>query len=149
MWEIAKTLLSKLWPAIPGAIISAVISFYIFTARMDVLRLDQQKALSVQASSYIQKCNADKKITEDVQNETQTRINSLNDQLASLKRLRPAKCVPVLSGPAGQHNGTTGSGKLPISNGLRSEWLYDFSGRCESTRIELIGCQEFIKKERQ
>ena len=38
---------------------------------------------------------------------------------------------------------------LDGARGLRSDWLYDYAGEAEQYRLQLIACQNFIKKERE
>ncbi len=38
---------------------------------------------------------------------------------------------------------------LDGARGLRSDWLYDYAGEVEQYRLQLIACQNFIKKERE
>lgn len=84
------------------------------------------------------------RITEDAQNEYQDTINRLN---ADLKRLRanPVRCHTVAA-PAGDADESPAGEQLPVGNGLRSDWLYDFAGRCEGERLKVLGLQNFINK---
>jgi hypothetical protein len=87
------------------------------------------------------------KITERVANDYQSSINNLNRELDRLRK-RPAKCVPVTRS-AGRDSESAATAELSDRNGLSDQWLYDYAGRAEQTRLTLIGCQDFINRVKQ
>ncbi|NQZ14308.1 MAG: hypothetical protein HRT94_05745 [Alphaproteobacteria bacterium] len=84
------------------------------------------------------------KLTEEVSNEYQDSIASLNRELRRLHRIE-ARCVPIAD-KTGSNNGSTAEAEFRGGNGLSSEWLYDYAGRAEKTRLKLIGCQRFVNR---
>lgn len=96
------------------------------------------------ANKTISEHEANVKITEETANEYQDTISRLN---ADLKRLqqRPVRCYAPTS-PSGGTDGSTAGSQLSGGNGIRSDWLYDFAGRCEGERIKVIGLQTFINR---
>lgn len=123
---------------------------------MDVVAIEaardrqETQALAVVQSKLISQCQADKAITEQVSNEYETSIATLNKRLADIKRVRPASCIAIkplsparaISGP---HAGT-GTGVDAGPHGIDSEWLYDFAAEAEQYRLRLIGLQAFVKR---
>lgn len=83
-------------------------------------------------------------ISERVSNDYQATINLLNDDIKRL-RLNQARCHTVVSKASGV-DGSSAKPELPEGNGVRSDWLYDFAGRCEAERLKVIGLQNFINR---
>lgn len=88
--------------------------------------------------------NKNVKITEEVSNAYQNDINKLNADIKRLRK-RPARCVTVTRSASSNIKPTT-KPKLSERNGLSSEWLYDYAGRAEQTRLTLLACQNFINQ---
>ena len=103
-----------------------------------------ESALSDQKTSMIAQCDADKKLTSEVSNDYQSKIEALNNRISSLKRLRPAGCVPVTNSASGYH-APTGSFDAG-AHGVTFESLIEYSGDAEKYRLQLIGCQDFINR---
>lgn len=112
--------------------------------RYTALQLETVQGQLETANSTISEHEKNKAITEEVANEYEATIAGLS---ADVKRLqqRPMRCHAV----AGQGGGTDAAAtatKLPSGNGIRSDWLYDFAGRCEAERLKVIGLQNFINR---
>lgn len=103
-----------------------------------------ESALSDQKASLIAQCDADKKITSEVSNDYQSKIQTLNNRIASLKRLRPAGCVPI-SSPTSGHNEAAGNLDAG-THGITAESLIEYGGDAEKYRLQLIGCQDFVNR---
>lgn len=84
------------------------------------------------------------KITEETANEYQNTISRLNSDLKRLQQ-RPVRCFAPTSASSSIDGSPAGS-QLSGGNGIRSDWLYDFAGRCEGERIKVKGLQSFINR---
>lgn len=84
------------------------------------------------------------KITEEVSNAYENNIAKLRADLDRLRK-RPARCVAVTRSTSGNIKPTAKS-ELPERNGLSDQWLYDYAGRAEQTRLTLLACQSFINQ---
>lgn len=112
-----------------------------------VAAVKENKRLSAEilaANATIEKYEKNNKITEEVANEYENTIDKLN---ADLRRLRaqPVQCHAVTR-KAGSADESAAGKKLSGGNGLRSDWLYDYAGRCEGERLKVIGLQNFINE---
>lgn len=141
--------LVKYWIAIPAVLVTAFIAFGLH--RLDVARIEARnvKAMDAQKAQLIAECEKAQQITEGVSHDYQEQLYALSRELDTLKRVHShPECVPIAKPSAGC-NGTTSTGKPIEAHGLRTDWLYDFAAEAERYRIQLIACQNFIKKERE
>lgn len=131
---------------ISGIVLLAVLvsgGLYIRVLRADLaaVKLERDTAQATLAT-----CQSDQKLTEGVSNDFQTKIRSLNRQLADLKRVRDnPQCTPVAS-PASGRDADAGAGQPTGPHGIRADWLLDFAAEAEQYRLQLISCQDFIRK---
>jgi len=95
-------------------------------------------------------CNGDKKLTTEVQDDDQKRIDALDAELVRVK-LRyasaPARCTPVYttgSIKAGASGELRGSDDKPF--GVSTEALLTYAGDAERMRLQVMACQDFINK---
>lgn len=140
-WKYVLTFLGTL--AIVGA------AFYIHLLRGDIKDLKGEVAGLEQyleeAHAEVNQCVSDKAISERSSNDYQKSINSLRRQLNSLRD--DPTCVPTESSiPPNGHNGAATGAIVSGRSGLRTGYLIDLGGRCEETRLKLIGCQKFINQ---
>lgn len=136
----------KYWQAILAAIITAILAYMIHDA--DVLFLEKKQAaeLAEQANTLRAQCKADQKITAEVSNDYETKLSNLNSQLATVKRLHPSRCILPSTGATGGHDDGTSGGQSGKPDAVDTGTLYDFAGKAEQYRIQLSGCQDFIRK---
>lgn len=124
-------------------------AFYIYTLHTDIKELKGEitgleKYLD-EATAEINQCNADKVLSEKVSNDYQKSARSLRTQLNSLRN--NPRCVPVQpANPSSGDNGSPTGSKLSGGGGLTTGYLVDLGGRCEETRLKLIGCQDFVNQ---
>jgi hypothetical protein len=106
------------------------------------------KAVAARTVEMYDKCKAAQAITEKVSHEYQSDLADLNSQLNTLRlRVGPSRCVPVNSGnTASGHDGAPAKNELPQRNGLSAWYLIDFAGRAENTRLQLLSCQNFVRR---
>lgn len=109
------------------------------------LNLRHQHELASQATALNTRCETEKETTREVSHEYQTKLSSLNAQLARLKRVQSRCILPESDAPAGR-DGATPAGQLPRSNGISTDWLIEYAGNAEETRLKLLSCQDFITK---
>lgn len=131
------------------SILTALVAFGFH--KIDVARLEakQTKALAAQEKQLNDACDKAQQITEGVSRDYQEQLSTLGRQLDTLKRVRTnPKCVPIASTTAG-YNGRAGERKPIETHGISTEWAYDFAAEGEKYRLQLIACQDFIKKERE
>lgn len=124
---------------------------YIYILRADIKTMDGEieglERFLEEAHAEIRQCVQDKALSERVSNDYQKSARSLRNQLNSLRG--QTRCVPLSTEPSGQingHSGTPTEGKLSSRGGLTSGYLIDLGGRCEETRLKLIGCQNFVNQ---
>ena len=140
-----------LWGAAGSVLAITLMGLYIWGlhGRIDSLKADLKfvKGERNFAIEQYTQCLSDQRLTQEVSNAHEEKISHLNVQLRDAKRLlnnTPA-CVPVASA-ACQCDVPTPERKPSGQNGLRSEWLLDFAAEGEQYRLQLISCQDFIKK---
>lgn len=101
--------------------------------------------LAAQAKEITAQCKAAQKITKEANDDLQNEKTRIADELANLKRVRPATCVPIARPSDHCSSGTGRAG----GNGLSSEWLLDYAARCETYRSEVIILDKFLDDERK
>lgn len=139
----------KYWVVIPAALITALISFGLHKIDMARIEAKQVKALAAQEAQLTAACQKAQKITEEISHDYQEQLSAFNRKLAALKRVRTnPQCVPIADAAA-RHDGAANTDKLSGPRGLRPDWLYDTAAEADQYRLQLIACQEFIKKERE
>lgn len=131
---------------ISGIVLLAVLvsgGLYIRVLRADLAAVKLERDT---AQATLKTCQDDQKLTEGISNDYQTKIRSLNRQLAGLKRLRDnPQCTPVAS-PASGRDAGAGAGQPSGQNGIRADWLLDYAAEAEQYRLQLISCQQFIRQ---
>ena len=107
--------------------------------------IDQQAALQAQKIEIVAQCEADKRITSEASREYQKKISTLNNRVRELKRVLPARCVPVTSAARGL-DGSASAGVTTGTQGISAEWALDLGAEAEKYRQQLISLQEFVRK---
>ena len=127
-----------------GILLTLAVSWFLHSIHLMFVRHGYEKELKEQTSFLQDQCQNDKKITQEVSNEYQKSLNSLNSRYKSL-RMQYGKCVAISNSnaPTG-HNAST-SGQLPIPYGIDPQTLLDYARDAEQVRIQLIGAQRFIE----
>lgn len=116
---------------------------YIRVLRADLAAMKLERDT---AQVTLKNCQDDQKLTQGVSNVYQTKIRSLNRQLADIKRVRDNPgCTPVANTTGGR-DASAGTGQPFGQDGIRAEWLLDYAAEAEQYRLQLISCQEFIQK---
>ena len=131
------------------SVLTALVAFGFH--KIDVARLEakQTKALAAQEKKLNEACDKAQQINKEVSHDYQEQLSSLGGKLDTLKRVHAnTRCVPIADTSAGR-DGATQPGKLSGPHGIRSEWLYDTAAEADKYRLQLIACQDFIKKERE
>jgi len=142
------SMLLRAMPAILAAIITALMSYGLH----DWSRLRAEQAhrneLTALADSMVAQCEGAQKTTSEVSNEFQGRLDRLNRQLADARRMRSSACVPVRdSGTAAGRNAATGHQQPAGQNaGADRGALIELAGEAERYRLQLIGCQDFVRR---
>lgn len=115
--------------------------------------LAKNKALKVENAALVEKlevaaleinqCVSDKNLSEKASHDYQASIRSLRRQLDSLRN--DPRCVSIEpASPPNGHNGAATGTEFSGRDSLRLGYIVDFGGRCEETRLKLLGCQKFI-----
>jgi hypothetical protein len=126
-----------------GGVLGFSFALLIYKAPFIGIEAFHERELSSQASELQAHCEEEKKITKDVSHEYQTKLSSLNAQLARLKRVQSHCIVP---GTAGGRDGEAERGKPSGPDGVSTAWLLEFAGEAERYRLQLISCQDFIRR---
>lgn len=133
--------------AIPSALAIGTLAWLLHMVDVNRIEARQRDALQEQATALQEQCNADKKLTEGVENDYQKQVNALNGTIDALRLRKPARCVPVrVAVPAKRPDATTPEPKLPIGDGIGSEYLIDYAARAEECRLKLMGLQGFVNQ---
>lgn len=135
----------KYWQPILAAFITAVLAYMLHTGAVSTLKLKQAADLAAQAAEMQKQCDADKALTKGAQDALQKNLDDVNRKLAALKRVRPAKCVPVI---AGASDAAAFHGEHAGQNGISTDWLRDYAAECESIRQVEQQCDKFLDDER-
>jgi hypothetical protein len=133
----------KLCAAVAGIcfVIGFGFGWYEKTLRIPAL-LEEQK------TADIEQCNLEKNITRKANDQLQTDRKRVSSDLARYKRMHAVSCV-IPSSPSqlqpdrGKHAG--GNGAVAGT----SDQFREFASRCESYRVELLSCIDFLTVERK
>lgn len=145
MWPLT----AKLQAILVGGgtfVLTALLGWFLHSADVARLELQQELALQTQEKQLKEICTADKAITTETSNAYQKQIADLGAQLADIKRLRPSRCVMPAAGTAARCDAAAGAGKPAEQDGIDTDTLYDFAGEAEQYRLQLIACQNFVKR---
>lgn len=112
--------------------------------RYTAIQLKTATAQLKTANSAIEQHEKNKAITEEVAHDYENTIAKLNADISRLQR-QPVRCHTVAGQAGGTDAAATGN-QLPAGNGIRSNWLYDFAGRCERERLKVKGLQSFVNR---
>lgn len=134
----------KLISYIAAFLAGASLGWYVHTR---IAESTLKSALASQQEALVKQCEDSKKITEEVSREYQNKIAALNSRVADL-RMRPAKCLPVTKPTAG-HDGKTNGAESIRPHGVDAGFLIDYAAEAEKYRLQLIACQEFVRRERE
>lgn len=131
--------------AIPSALAIGTLAWLLHMVDVNRIEARQRDALQEQATVLQDKCDADKKLTEGIENDYQKQVNALNSTINALRLRKLARCVPVRDAvPAKRPNAAPTGAKLPERDGVSSEYLIDYAGRAEECRLKLITLQGFV-----
>lgn len=138
------------WKTLVGMFGTAALAYLLHTVDVDRIEAQQRAAITAQQDADKTKCDNAKKITEGVSHDYQVKLSSLSAQLASIKRLRPARCIAVpITSPATGRDAAPSGAELPRQDGITSDALYDFANAAERVRLQLVGCQSFVTQTQQ
>lgn len=112
---------------------------YIRIIKNELANLEQSLAIS---EANLAQERKEKELSREVSKKYQADLSALNRDLERLRQLPPS-CIPIESTTG--HNGSTTGAKFSKGNGVRSGWLYEYAGRAESTRLRLLGCQQYVR----
>lgn len=146
------SLLKNFWSQGVAAMMAAGLATMLLLAykehEMTKQAQEHQKAITDQISADTTKCNSDKKITKDTNDDYEKAIAVLNADLDALRMRGPSECRSIgkSSITNGSLDATTAATKLLIRDEINPDYLIDFAGRAEQTRIKLMSCQSFITK---
>lgn len=140
-------LIKKFWPAIPGALLAFWLSLMLHNIDARFTKLRHAEEMASQSQQLTAQCAADKHLTEEVSNDYQTRLGALNRQLADARRVRVARCVVPATDPTGGRDAPPGAGE-PIRPhvGVATDALLDYAAEAERYRLQLLSCQEFVRR---
>lgn len=133
----------KYWQPIVSAILTAVVAFGLHSLAIGFTQAHHDRELLEQRRNLEEKCAEDKAFLQKAGENYESKISVLNSRIRALSRVRPTCIMPVTPG---LNVATEGNQGFPIGNGISSEWLIQFAGRCEREAIKLDSLQEFISK---
>lgn len=127
-----------------GALAAFLLSYALHYVSVTYLEAAHEKALSDQKTALTEQCDKDKATTKEAQDALQRNYDSIAARLTRLKRVQPARCVPISISADGSGSGNGHAG----ANGISSGFLLDFAAECETYRSTVIVLDKFIKDER-
>lgn len=95
-----------------------------------------------QNAQQLQSCVKQHNINKEVTNDYQNKIDALNRRVRDIKRVQSAHCVPIA---ACRPDDKAAAGHADRDGVLASE-LFEYAGRCEAIRLQLLGLQGYIEK---
>lgn len=104
------------------------------------------KDLTAQIAADTKSCDQDKQLTKEASDDFQAKLAARDSELARVKRLHPNTCIPITSRPAVGVDGNAVGRQPDSGNGIASDALFDFAGRCEGDRLKALGLQDFLTK---
>lgn len=134
------------FPVILGAAVSFLICLGLHSLDIDRIEAKQKEALASQIQYDLRQCDADKQITKGVADDIEKQRNALSDQLTALKLRHKSRIVMPSTGRAispddpGKQNINVGT------NGLSTDWLYDFAGQGTTYQNTVTNWQDFYSK---
>lgn len=129
-----------------GVILGLGMAILAYKAPLVGIQASHKRALEKQVTELTNQCEDQKKITEEVSHEYQKKLNALNVQLARLKRVQPRCIIPNRTNPTPGHDGSAQPRELAGSHGISTEWLIDYAGEAERYRLQLISCQDYVRR---
>ncbi len=114
-------------------------------------RLEAKHKTEIEAQRLVltKSCEADKAITEKVDNGYQKNISSLHDRVADARRLLSSCQLSIKGNAASGYDGDA-KRKEPLGSGLgrdrqiSSEKFIDLIAEGEKYRVQLLACQAFV-----
>lgn len=132
-----------------GLIVGLVISYFVAEWRISNITAAAATTLTKQIADDHQLCNSAQNVTTNADKKYENLYNAAQSELDKL-RAQPTTCVPVyIKRPARVAHAANQPVKPDKPNGVTSTALYDFAGECETDRIKVITCQQFITDERK
>lgn len=104
-----------------------------------------QKELASVTSIERKACAEAQAKAEEASHDYQVSVAALNDRLNRLKRVQ-SRCIALAGEGSSRPDAASRDEGLSGGNGIRTEWLYDFAGRCEQTARQLDSLQNFTRK---
>lgn len=134
----------RYWKFAVGAAGMALLIYPLYTLRISMIKASHALEIENIRTSMTEQCDADKKITNEVENDLQDKITDLRNRLDKLNRLRVK--VPVQPADTTRRSDEANGSGHAHRNGIDSETLYNYAGKAEEYRRQLNACQSFIKK---
>lgn len=136
-----------------SALLTAIVCSSLHILSVNAINASHALEIKNQAASLNAQCEAAKKVTEDISYGYQKQLAARDAALANARRLLNKQCTaPVVVDPPGGYNGTTGTGEFGLQNDQRlradANELLAISGDGEKYRLQLIGCQDLVNKNR-
>lgn len=144
MISIIMPFLQKYWMHIALIVLAAALAALVMGWRSDSqqlpickqsLRMMHQQAEQQMKQAAIEREQADEYFKE---------LDNVSRELNRLKRVQPARCIPVQS-TRSYTTPASADGKLPATHGVTSDALYDFAADAERVRQQLLACQTWAK----
>lgn len=139
-------LLSRFWPAIPGALLAFWLSLFLHNIDARWTKARHAQELADQKVGLEAQCAADKAITQEVSHDYQARLAALADQLARARRLRNTCVVPTTPPTRGRDAAPLAGEPIRPHVGVPADALLDYAAEAERYRLQLLSCQEFVRR---
>jgi hypothetical protein len=132
----------KLFAGFAGAL---ALAWVMHTAHVSVLERRHEAAMAEQSKTFAEQCAQEKKITQEVSRDYQTKISQLRTDLAAVsKRLRQTMPNMQPTDPTGGRDAAPSRPKYVAKNGADIDALVGFAAEAEGYRLQLTACQQFI-----
>jgi hypothetical protein len=135
-------LLIKFLPHIIAGLAIVAVAWVILGWRADSKALEGCKERNATMIAQMQEIIAENEKNRQLSEDYYDKLETIDRELASIKRVRPAKCIcPVSSAAPTCNAGTGAAGEFPKEDGITTESLYNFAADAERVRQQLLACQ--------
>ena len=91
-------------PPFVAVIVTAVVALGLHTLSANIADKERAAAIEQARSAVVGECEAQKKISEQIANDLQSKISDLNSRVYDFKRLRGSRCIPIIRPDAARAN---------------------------------------------
>lgn len=142
--------LLRYWSQAVSALVAGLVVYsicdFLYTRKAEYVAAMHRQELAAQSADLTQKFIKAQQVTVEVSNAYQEQLTDLRNQLATVKRVQPNRCIATPSRTAIGRDAAAPDAQLPQPDGVFTDDLYDFAADAEQVGRQLDACQNFISK---